>query len=89
MFYQIRVNEKDIGIYGHEYVINFHAGISSGREPDGAEFAFIKPSLVCEENGTRSLLEWAFCDIGLSDKIEVIPTSNKNISEPEVKRRMS
>ncbi len=88
MFYKILVNGEKIGIFGHENVLNFHAGISAGIDKDDKQWVFIKPSAVCIEGGKQYLIDWPFYHPKLEDSIQVLPTTNSNVNEPERKYEM-
>jgi hypothetical protein len=88
MFYQILVNGKSIGTFGHEKVLNFHAGISAGLDEDGKQWVFIKPSCVCEEDGKQYLIDWPFYHPKLDDNIQVSLTTGESVNKSERKYEM-
>ncbi len=81
------MNDKEIGIFGHEKVLNFHAGITAEVDEDG-EWLFVKPSAVCLEDSKKYLIEWPFTYLKLDDQIQIIPTTKNNINEHERKYEM-
>jgi hypothetical protein len=68
MYFQLFVNEEDVGTFGHADVENLTISVSGS--PDGA---YIFAGAVCKEGGRRFHYHWLQKDIGQRDEVRVAP----------------
>ena len=80
MYYEILINGKPIGTFGHADLENIHLSLS-GSENDLYVFA----SALCNEGEKQVFYDWIQQEIKTDDKVEIIPTKLSNVSEPRKK----
>jgi len=80
MYYKILINGKEVGVFGHEDICNIY--LSVGGEP-GEMYVFA--SAVCREGEKKFHYDWLQEEIGIADRVEIVPTDETNAREPRKK----
>ena len=83
MYYKILVNGNEIGTFGHENIKNIHLVV--GGDSKGI---YTSASAVCDEDGKNYLIDWPQYEISPNDRVEIIPTSERNVNKPRKKYEM-
>lgn len=87
MYYKVRINGKDFGVFGHPNILNMNLAVQWLRH-DGVEGAELFASAVCLEQGKRYLYNWVQHPLSSSDIVEITPTEETNVPEPRIKYEM-
>jgi ClpX C4-type zinc finger len=80
MYYEILINGKSIGVFGHEDVESIHLSLL-GDTKGICVFA----SAVCAEGKERVFYDWIQQEIGPDDKVGIVPTKRSDVPEPRKK----
>ena len=80
MYYEIFVNGKSIGIFGHADLNSIHLSLSGG-----ANDIYVFASAVCNEGEKQVFYDWIQKERGPDDKVEIVPTTKTTVPEPRKK----
>jgi hypothetical protein len=87
MYFKVRINGSDFGVFGHPSVLNMHLSVQWLRQ-DGSEGAELFASAVCLEDGKQFLFDWAQHPLLATDVVEITPTDETDVPVPRVKYEM-
>ena len=85
MYFKVRINGADFGVFGHPHVLNMHLAVQwacprSGDSGGSELFA----SAVCMDDGKKYFYDWIQHPVSSSDIVEIAPTDETTVPEPRV-----
>jgi hypothetical protein len=84
MYYNVLVNGKSLGIFGHPAVQNMHLSVSVLRQ-EPAVFV----SAVCLDGEDLYLYEWLQHEIAIDASVEFVPSSPVEVPPPLNRYKMN
>jgi hypothetical protein len=90
MYFKVRINGSDFGVFGHPHVLNMHLAVQwvchRHEDSEGSE---LFASAVCMEDGKKYLYDWVQHPLSPSDIVEIAPTDETTVPEPRVRYEMN
>ena len=83
MYFDVFINGKNIGTFGHDSVENLNVSLSSSN--DGI---FIFSGAVCREGEKQYHLSWSEIEIDPNDKVEIIQSQTRKATAIKRKYEM-
>lgn len=83
MYFDIYINDKKLGTFGHDKVENINISVS-GSSKDTYVFA----GAVCNEKDKQFHYQWVQEEIGPKDEVRVVPVGTGTVPEPVSKYEM-
>ncbi|HEX5764030.1 MAG TPA: ClpX C4-type zinc finger protein [Woeseiaceae bacterium] len=83
MYFDVYVNGKRIGSFGHADVENLSVSVSGAK--DGH---YLFAGVVCREDGKQFHYSWPQFELSASDEVRIVPSDGSALSEPERKYEM-
>lgn len=87
MYFKVRINGAEFGVFGHPNVLNMHLSVQ-WVDQDGSQGAELFASAVCLEEGKRYFYDWVQHPLSSSDIVEIAPTDDTVVIEPRNKYEM-
>jgi hypothetical protein len=87
MYFKVRINGSEFGVFGHPNVLNMHLSVQWVCH-DGSEGAELFASAVCLEEGKHYFYDWVQHPLSSSDVVEIRPTDDTNVPEPRNRYEM-
>ena len=88
MYFKVRINGADFGVFGHPNVLNMHLSVQWVVH-DGVEGTELFATAVCMEDGKRFLYDWTQHPLSATDVVEIAPTDERDVPKPRVKYEMT
>ena len=83
MYFDVYVNGKLIGTFGHGQSENLSVSVSGTR--DGS---YLFSGVVCREDGKQFHLSWPETELGESDEVRIVPSDASQVSTPSRRYEM-